>query len=301
MHKIALLFFLTITTTFACYEKTGQETFPGGPTSDKVYSLLPENDLFMPPNYVLQGGISEQDFKELTDLAHKIYIPIIQRKIQKIFIMNADWEDGTVNAFASQAANYAVVKMFGGLARHHTINREAFIMVICHEIGHHIGGDPRKGDSWATNEGQADYYAASKCFKTVIDHLDLHPEEKLVGDSMDQVTKDDWLFAHDECRKSYDTTANVFRCLKSSQGGKGLAHLFATFRSQDAPLFSTPSILEVDPTYHSHPFPQCRMDTYFQGALCNKDYKNEDDYCTRKEGFTLGARPRCWYKPPVDD
>ena len=34
--------------------------------------------------------------------------------------------------------------MFGGLAGHETITTDAFALVACHELGHHIGGAQRK-------------------------------------------------------------------------------------------------------------------------------------------------------------
>ena len=48
---------------------------------------------------------------------------------------------------------------------------------------------------------------------------------------------------------------------------------------------------------------QCRLDTYFQGSLCDKDVNDEVDnsdaegVCTLAQGYTFGTRPLCWYKP----
>ena len=57
-------------------------------------------------------------------------------------------------------------------------------------------------------------------------------------------------------------------------------------------------------TDHNHPASQCRLDTYFAGALCNADhYQDVDDSdaeigtCVRSEEMVLGVRPLCWYKP----
>jgi hypothetical protein len=33
--------------------------------------------------------------------------------------------------------------MFGGLARHELVTDDGFMMVVCHETGHHLGGAPR--------------------------------------------------------------------------------------------------------------------------------------------------------------
>ena len=55
---------------------------------------------------------------------------------------------------------------------------------------------------------------------------------------------------------------------------------------------------------HGHPGTQCRLDTYFQGALCSLSEENDVDQedprignCNRVDGDQLGARPFCWYKP----
>ena len=46
---------------------------------------------------------------------------------------------------------------------------------------------------------------------------------------------------------------------------------------------------------------QCRLDTLFQGVLCDPSKLESDDGisgCTRDQGFDLGVRPSCWYKAP---
>ena len=60
----------------------------------------------------------------------------------------------------------------------------------------------------------------------------------------------------------------------------------------------------VDTTYHGHPMPQCRLDTYFAAAKCDiassVDTDNDDatiGTCNRQDNYTEGLRPLCWYKP----
>jgi hypothetical protein len=57
--------------------------------------------------------------------------------------------------------------VYGGLARHGEITPDGFALVLCHEIGHHLGGVPRYSgaNGWASNEGQSDYFAATKCLR----------------------------------------------------------------------------------------------------------------------------------------
>lgn len=40
--------------------------------------------------------------------------------------------------------------------------------MLCHELGHHLGGAPFKPDiSWMSTEGQADYFSGSTCLKKI--------------------------------------------------------------------------------------------------------------------------------------
>jgi len=84
-----------------------------------------------------------------------------------------------------------------------------------------------------------------------------------------------------------------------------LAKLFEDL-SQDtvAPDFTTPDPSVVSKMDDAHPATQCRLDTYFEGALCDKDVNGElsnKDYktgtCTQAAGYTFGYRPLCWFKP----
>ena len=68
----------------------------------------------------------------------------------------------------------------------------------------------------------------------------------------------------------------------------------------------TPDKKEVSSTSHSHPATQCRLDTYFQGALCEVPHATEigqqdevSGACHGSLGMTSGLRPRCWFKPSV--
>jgi Zn-dependent protease with chaperone function len=99
--------------------------------------FLPENDLYIPANQKSINGISEEEFNQAIDEVEEIYAPIISNLGAKLNI-ERKWDDGTVNAYASQAGKTWKVAMFGGLARHATITKDAMALVVCHEIGHHI-------------------------------------------------------------------------------------------------------------------------------------------------------------------
>lgn len=78
------------------------------------------------------------------------------------------------NASAQRMGSTWVVNMYGGLARHNEITIDGFALVLCHEIGHHLGGAPKYGgfNTWGTNEGGSDYFATLKCLRRIFQNDD---------------------------------------------------------------------------------------------------------------------------------
>ena len=56
------------------------------------------------------------------------------------------WSSATVTAgtYRDIRNKQWIINLYGGLARHPLITEDAYALVICHEIGHHIGGAPKK-------------------------------------------------------------------------------------------------------------------------------------------------------------
>jgi hypothetical protein len=72
------------------------------------------------------------------------------------------------------------------------------------------------------------------------------------------------------------------------------------------PKFETPDTLVVRAMNYSHPYAQCRLDTYFHGAICpvpeTIEFSDDDQVqgsCHAKNGDTRGLRPRCWFVPAL--
>jgi hypothetical protein len=219
-------------------------------------------------------------------------------------VIEADWKDGTVNAFAQQQGKTWRVKMFGGLARHPETTLDGFRAVICHEIGHHIAGAPRKpsifGLSWASNEGQSDYYATTKCLRKLFFKQE-HMIETLEVYSKSELS-DEEVFAKNSCDQVHSTLEDRAVCFRSTLAGQSLARLLGSLSGNAEVFFSKPDPTTVAKTNHNHPKAQCRMDTYFQGSLCLNDHDELADstdvrkgYCTAKDNFLVGLRPLCWY------
>lgn len=259
--------------------------------------FLPKNDMHLPVSYkAAQGGINEKEFNQVLDKVEKVYRPIIKKHGGKLR-MNRLWSDGKVNASASRNGLTYNVNMYGGLARHHTITKDAFALVACHEVGHHIGGVPKynANSDWASIEGQSDYFATAKCLRKVF--ADEDNTSIISNMNIDSLVKQ-------KCESQFSNANEVAICKRISMAGLSSASLFADMNGRAMPRFDTPDSSVVTTTYESHPDYQCRLDTYFNGALCEIgdgiDLGQRDPKmgaCNRVDGHTEGLRPLCWFRP----
>ncbi len=270
-------------TSFACSE-------------DGSSGFLPENDFNIPVGAKRRGGLSEAQFNAVIDKVEAIYAPIVDEMGGELKIARK-WEDGTVNANATRIFGWNV-NMYGGLARHETITEDGFALVLCHEIGHHLGGAPKVGfflNRWASNEGQADYFATLKCLrKTFLNDDNVKIVRKMKAPKT----------LIEACTKQWRTLDESALCVRNGMAGASVSNLFAALRNKPEGKFETPDTTVVSRTNDAHPDFQCRLDTYFQGALCevsmNEEVSQKDEVqgtCHRSLGHEIGVRPLCWFKP----
>lgn len=267
-------------------------------TKDGSEGFLPKNNLFIPVDAKGINTITETQFNAVIDQVEALYSPIFSEYGGKLEVVRK-WTDGTVNAYAEQEGDIWKVSMFGGLARHKTITADGFALVVCHELGHHIGGAPRyAGEDWASNEGQSDYFATTKCLRRV-----WQSEDNAAAVSGMEIPK----ALSDACTASWSEKVDREICIRGGMAGDSVAKLFAALSWQMKPAkFDTPDPKQVSSTSDSHPATQCRLDTYFQGALCEKSFNEEigqtDEVtgsCHGSSGQSIGLRPRCWFKPSL--
>lgn len=269
--------------------------------ADGKSGFLPDNNFRIPVGDKMAGDMTKERFLAVIDTVNAVYKPIVENFAGKPFIINRRWDDDIVNASAMQWKDSWRVTLYGGLARHPLITDDAFMTVICHEIGHHMGGFPiaLEGKHWATNEGQSDYFATLKCMRRV-----LAGEDNIAVVSKMQVDEE----AARQCGAVYKSQAEAALCKRIAMAAKATVLMMASYTENTKASFTTPDASRVSRTKDEHPDPQCRLDTFFQGALCDKPV-NEDvsrinptpGTCTVKGGFTKGVRPACWYKPSTED
>jgi len=272
--------------------------FSCGPAPKKEAVFMPANNL--PTGIDGQTLVTEQDFYDVIDLADELYAPIIAG-IGGVLTINALWDDPTVNASATQDDDgYWIVNMYGGLARRPEVTVDGFIVVLCHELGHHLAGFPFVS-SWAANEGQSDYFATQVCLRKMFKASD----NRVVNVPA---------IPQNLCRQKYSDAYRINLCIRSLVAGKSTSDLLAALNGETV-YYTEQDTSTIKTTDNKHPKAQCRLDTMLAGALCDTPW---DDFkipraksesalvsCVRNnqaEGDAItsiqkGLRPRCWYAP----
>ncbi len=266
-------------------------------TSDGKEGIFPENNLYIPPSAFSAFSATEAEFNAANAKATKVYGPVFAAQGREYKII-ADWKDGTVNAYANRSGKVSEVHMFGGLARAPKMTSDGFVLVICHETGHHLGGGPKTrgilGSSWASNEGQSDYFATLKCAREM-----WKDEDNAAVVAKMEVPA----LVTERCQKGFDKAEDISLCQRSALAGKVLGDVLADLGKTAETKFETPDTSVVTRTNAAHPAAQCRTDTYFAGAVCSasKDIVLTTDptvgTCAQETGAVMGVRPLCWYKP----
>jgi hypothetical protein len=170
------------------------------------YSMIvPENDLQIFVGDKAANNMTQEEFNQVIDSVENTYAPIV-RELGGTLFVDRRWSNPTVNAYATRTGPGGKtwkVAMFGGLARHSTITKDAFAAVVCHEIGHLMGGMPRyaQNRNHMSTEGQADYFAMNKCLKRTWTN--------------DTFTTDAPKYVQDQC-KTHKTEKAYKICLRSS-------------------------------------------------------------------------------------
>ncbi len=131
-------------------------------------SFLPPNNLQHRIGAKDSAGITEAQFNAVMDRMQAVYGPIVASLGATMHIIRL-WSYDTVNASAEEQGTTWILNMYGGLARDKSITQDGMALVACHEMGHHLGGAPKYGggSDWAADEGEADYYANTKCLHRI--------------------------------------------------------------------------------------------------------------------------------------
>ncbi len=265
-------------------------------SSVSMATFLPPNNLHLQDN-LNAANMTEAEFNQAIDITTAYYAPIIKAHGATLQMVK-NWKDPTVNAYAQQIGSTWSVNMFGGLARRPETTLDGLTLVACHELGHHLGGFPFVS-SWAADEGQSDYFATLTCGRNVW-------QDQVEENAKHRATIDP--YAKDLCDKVWSTEPDQDLCYRVMEAGYSLGNLLGNLGGQKV-AYNTPDKSKVSKTNHAHPAGQCRLDTYMSGALCVREFddnlipktevESKGVTCATSDGFELGARPLCWFKPTM--
>jgi len=248
----------------------------------------------------LSAAVSESELESLIEKVNRIYQPVAKQAGGELFFKFRRESSLAVASAFADGKNFWVT-IYGGFYLSPRQTRDGLIFGICHELGHLFGGAPRRpapfdydgpiahdGQSLLSSEGQSDYYAGLVCFREIAageDHL-----ESLKGRHIpDRVIQ--------ECDRAWGPNTDSARiCYRTALAAFDLLNLV-----RDFPIsFDHPDTRIVERTNsYSYPSRQCRLDTAFAGALCQKRSRkrfNSDDPLADGCMGGAGARPACWFR-----
>jgi hypothetical protein len=242
------------------------------------------------------GGLTQEQFYNQIDKLETLYKPIVAMFRGELVIWG-NWTSNMINAQAERDGVRWFVTVFGGLARQQGMTADAFALVICHELGHHLGGWPAAQFSWYSAEGQSDYYSTLACGRILW-------QDDIAANAMarDAIAP----YPKSLCDEAFADETDQNLCYRQMIASKVVAQLLAS-RQDTVVDFDTPDPIATDVMVFTHPKAQCRLDTLMAGAICQAEWNHEalprteasiEPYtCTAAGGFEFGLRPYCWFKP----
>lgn len=251
----------------------------------------------IPEHSILANDMTEEIFKTTVKKFETFFSPILNRTHNADLQLYGSWKSNTVNAFAEQDDRKMMITVYGGLARHEAITTDGLVAVLCHELGHHLGGYPKKStNKWSSAEGQSDYFATMKCLRVYWGQD--NNQAAMAAVIVPELVKN-------ECAQTYASESERALCHRMSFAGRSVALMIQALDHDSwIPRFETPEPEMATHMVYTHPFGQCRLDTFFQGAIC--PVKEQIDFdedretvgaCHQRNGNSRGLRPGCWFVP----
>lgn len=279
-------------------------------------TTMPLNHLDLQDNPRVLYNISPVMFRQLIDQVVTTFSPVVRAHGGDLRV-NYLWDNRTVNASAQRTGNQWILNMYGGLARRKEITPDGFSMVVCHELGHHLGGYPFKrtvyeGNAWAADEGQADYFATQTCARAIWGR-------DYQANAAHRYTVDP--VAKAACDHSYQYQVQRDLCYRTADAGQSLANLLNMLEDATRPVVygKASNAVRVPETFPDHPAAQCRLETFLNGAICTRPFdvriipgldvhmangspldeeKRAANFSCGERGAVYdGSRPRCWFQP----
>ncbi len=257
--------------------------------------------------------VNEQDFFTLLNQIEDHFQNDFKVKGTE-FRINKNWDSKAIQSFSqltqlnystsnsNRANNYspAITKRFeimvpGGLGHIPTMTIDSLALAVCHEMGHYLGGAPKftsQSGNWKSVEGQADYYATSKCLKKLFYN---RPENRAAFSQQPAYLK-----------KKIEKICDSYLCARIVAAGYHFAQTVAYVQAENRlPSLDFKDLNSLQYILQDLPGTQCRLDTLVAGAICNVSVGEDFDPVDVSAGACMadgldpkeakGARPSCWF------
>lgn len=230
---------------------------PTSEPGERLCHVTPENNVRIGLGLgLVDGEMSEEAFNCLVDefaAANRKLVAALGGNL----VMIKKWTSTIANAYAIRSTDEWQIEVHGGLARHPKMTEDSYTVVLCHELGHHVGGYPFKPLSgaaaagWAAVEGQADYYAVKDCARRLWrDEFDINAGFRATIDSA----------AKAQCDSVWPDIHEQNLCYRIMAASHDMTDALAALRNKTVSFaIHDPTI--VPQTVSEHPNEQCRLDS----------------------------------------
>lgn len=216
----------------------------------------------------VEAAISQQKYERVVKTLVDLYRDDIKRQSNKSLRIGIVWETNILVDSANQVGPWAIISLTGRLPRHPEINSEASAIMVCHEIGHLLGGEPTMTDSafkaWSSVEGQADYWATSQCMWKFIGKM----PNKEVQNLQAEMLSPGFSKQHEKyCQDMFSDEESVKGCYQIMNGVLSLQNYFNSLpeaKDNKAQVFNRDTGIR-EKTLNRYPSFQCRIDTMIDG------------------------------------
>lgn len=208
---------------------------------------------YLPPGSPNVSGVTEDQYRQLIAEFQSKYIMPVYNTTGKPLVISYDWENPYFAGGSMDKGTYFQVILWGGLVRAPGASLEVLAGILCHEIGHTMGEEPRQtftGAEWSSSEGQSDFFAGRTC---IPEFLKAHPE-----------------LATKVSTEALSVCEGNQLCARTAQVGLEMVRFFQKYDSQKSAPVSllTPAPASKELLRNVYPSVQCRLDTYTAGAQC---------------------------------
>ncbi|MFP5387634.1 MAG: hypothetical protein ACLGHN_16280 [Bacteriovoracia bacterium] len=245
------------------------------------------------------GAVTVTELLQLEDRINAVYSSELMEKEATLeFVFNTDSK--ILNAFAKkETPKEWKITIHGGFISHPKMNYNSMALILCHELGHFLGGRPfvegrrltptmvSRAPKEMSVEGQADFFATAECGKRVLAgeqpafEITTFEQESIFCNSASD--PDLCKVLHQASKRVIDIYTDAVRAIT------GYDYPYVNYNRKD-PLVVERSLIYVG----EYPTLQCRLDTMAAGIDCKLDSSGK---CVLENGELVEKRPACWFKP----